>query len=67
MLKVLEDALVCCPAADREGQREATPVQEARMLGKVGVLLGGFAQDVPDLPQLQLAILAGVCLVEQLL
>ena len=37
------------------------------MLRKVGVLLGGLAQDVTDLPQLQLAVLAGVRLVKQLL
>ncbi len=37
------------------------------MLCKVGVLLGGLAQDVPDLAQLQLPVLAGVRLVKQLL
>lgn len=37
------------------------------MFCKVGILLGGLAQDVPDLPQLQLAVLAGVRLVKQLL
>lgn len=47
--------------------RGEVPVQEAGVLGKVGVLLGGLAQDVPDLAQLQLAVLAGVRLVEQLL
>ena len=36
------------------------------MLREVGVVLGGLAQDLADLPQLQLAVLAGVSPVKQL-
>lgn len=45
----------------------SAPIKEAGMLSKVGVLLGGFPQNVSDLSQLQLAVLAGVRLVKQLL
>ena len=45
---------------------QSAPVEEAGMLRKVGVVLGGLAQDLANLAQLQLAVLAGVSPVEQL-
>lgn len=56
-----------CKASLQLSQQGVSPVQEAGVLGHLGVVLGGLAQDVPDFPQLQLAVFAGVRPVKELL